>query len=140
MIGRALLITMAAIAVASPAWAQVSGVRGISGGVAALHNLVGPETSLYIDGQGTVGYLNSTGPFETYNFRTPTPNSPSWIGSMMTLGPRLAVGLISGGNQGFFSGRTGTQVLVSSPTVFPSPPRELPPLPEIESSILEEIP
>jgi hypothetical protein len=30
--------------------------------------------------------------------------------------------------------------LVSSPTVFPSPPRELPPLPPIESSILDDIP
>lgn len=138
---RILLLTVVIVAMHSPVWGQaVSGVRGISGGVAALHNLVGPETSLYIDGQGTVGYLNATGPFESFNFWTPTPNSPAWSGSMMTLGPRLAVGLVAGANQGFFSGRTGTQVLVSSPTVFPSPPVQLPPLPEIQSSLLEDIP
>ena len=59
---------------------------------------------------------------------------------MMTLGPRLAVGLVAGANQAFFSGGTGTVQLFSSPTVIPSPPRELPPLPEIQSSILDEIP
>ncbi len=56
---------------------------------------------------------------------------------MMTLGPRLAVGLIAGGNQSFFSLGTGTNILAGSPTVIPSPPRELPPLPEIESSLLD---
>ncbi len=127
------------IALNSPAWAQaVSGVRGISGGVGALHSLTGPTGNLYTDVQGTQGYLYSAGTFESFNFRT--PNGPAWSGSMMTLGPRLAVGLIAGGNQGFFSAGTGTNVLVGSPTVIPSPPRELLPLPEIESSILDEIP
>lgn len=121
------------------AWSQtVVGVRGITGGVGALHNLTGPEGSLYIDGQGTQGYLNNAGTFESYNFRI--PYGPGWSGSMMTLGPQLSVGLISGANQAAFNPRTGTTQLLSSPTVLPSVPRELPPLPEIRSSLLEEIP
>lgn len=59
---------------------------------------------------------------------------------MMTLGPQLSIGLISGENQAAFNPRTGTTQLVSSPTILPPPPRELPPLPEIESSILDDIP
>jgi hypothetical protein len=139
MIRRMFLVSVALVALHSPAWGQaVSGVRGISGGVGALHSLTGPTGSFYTDGQGTQGYLYSAGTFQSFNFRT--PNGPSWTGSMMTLGPRLAVGLISGGNQSFFSAGTGTNILVGSPTVIPSPPRELPPLPEIGSSILDEIP
>jgi hypothetical protein len=139
MIRRVFLVSVALVALHSPAWAQaVSGVRGISGGVGALHSLTGPTGSFYTDGQGTQGYLYSAGTFQSFNFRT--PNGPAWTGSMMTLGPRLAVGLISGGNQSFFSAGTGTNILVGSPTVIPSPPRELPPLPEIGSSILDEIP
>jgi len=139
MIRRVFLVSVALVALHSPAWAQaVSGVRGISGGVGALHSLTGPTGSFYTDGQGTQGYLYSAGTFESFNFRT--PNGPAWSGSMMTLGPRLAVGLVSGGNQSFFSAGSGTVQLFSSPTVIPSPPRELPPLPEIGSSILDEIP
>jgi hypothetical protein len=139
MIRRVFLVSVALVALHSPAWGQaVSGVRGISGGVGALHSLTGPTGSFYTDGQGTQGYLYSAGTFQSFNFRT--PNGPAWTGSMMTLGPRLAVGLISGGNQSFFSAGTGTNILVGSPTVIPSPPRELPPLPEIGSSILDEIP
>jgi hypothetical protein len=139
MIRRVFLVSVALVALHSPAWGQaVSGVRGISGGVGALHSLTGPTGSFYTDGQGTQGYLYSAGTFESFNFRT--PNGPAWSGSMMTLGPRLAVGLVSGGNQSFFSAGTGTVQLFSSPTVIPSPPRELPPLPEIGSSILDEIP
>ena len=139
MIRRVFLVSVALVALHSPAWAQaVSGVRGISGGVGALHSLTGPTGSFYTDVQGTQGYLYSAGTFESFNFRT--PNGPAWSGSMMTLGPRLAVGLISGANQSFFSAGTGTVQLFSSPTVIPSPPRELPPLPEIQSSILDEIP
>ena len=121
------------------AWAQtVSGVRGVSGGVGALHGLTGPTGGFYTDGQGTQGYLYSAGTFQSFNFRI--PNGPAWSGSMMTLGPRSTVGLIAGANQAFFSAGTGTTQLVGSPTVIPSPPRELPPLPEIDSSLLDEIP
>ena len=136
---RVLILSVVMLLFHAPAWAQaVSGVRGISGGVGALHGLTGPTGSFYTDVQGTQGYLYSAGTFESFNFRT--PNGPAWSGSMMTLGPRLAVGLIAGGNQGFFSAGTGTNVLAGSPTVIPSPPRELPPLPEIQSSLLDEIP
>ena len=139
MIRRVFLVSVALVALHSPAWGQaVSGVRGISGGVGALHGLTGPTGSFYTDGQGTQGYLYGAGTFESFNFRI--PNGPAWSGSMMTLGPRLAVGLVAGGNQAFFSAGTGTVQLFSSPTVIPSPPRELPPLPEIGSSILDEIP
>ena len=131
-----IFVAMLFIALNSPAWAQaVSGVRGINGGVGALHNLAGPEGSLYIDGQGTQGYINNAGTFESYNFRI--PYGPAWSGSMMTLGPQLSVGLISGANQAAFNPRTGISQLLSSPTVLPSVPRELPPLPEIESSLLD---
>ena len=136
---RVLILSVVMLLFHAPAWGQaVSGVRGISGGVGALHGLTGPTGSFYTDVQGTQGYLYSAGTFESFNFRT--PNGPAWSGSMMTLGPRLAVGLISGGNQAFFSTGSGTNVLVGSPTVIPSPPRELPPLPEIQSSLLDEIP
>ena len=139
MIRRVFLVSVALVALHSPAWGQaVSGVRGISGGVGALHSLTGPTGSFYTDGQGTQGYLYSAGTFESFNFRT--PNGPAWTGSMMTLGPRLAVGLVAGGNQSFFSAGSGTVQLFSSPTVIPSPPRDLPPLPELQSSILDEIP
>ena len=139
MVRQAFLVTVALVALHSPAWGQaVSGVRGISGGVGALHGLTGPTGSFYTDVQGIQGYLYSAGTFESFNFRT--PNGPAWSGSMMTLGPRSTVGLVAGANQSFFSAGTGTVQLFSSPTVIPSPPRELPPLPEIGSSILDEIP
>ena len=136
---RVLILSVVLLFFHASAWGQtVSGVRGINGGVGALHNLTGPEGSLYIDGQGAQGYLNNAGTFESYNFRI--PYGPAWSGSMMTLGPQLSVGLISGANQAAFSGRTGTTQLLSSPTVFPPVPRNLPPLPQIQSSLLDEIP
>lgn len=139
MIQRILLAAVVLVTLNAPAWGQaVSGVRGISGGVGALHNLTGTTGSLYLDGQGAQGSLYSAGTFESYNFRI--PNGPAWSGSMMTLGPRSTVGLVAGANQAFFSAGTGTVQLSSSPTVIPSPPREVPPLPEIQSSILDEIP
>lgn len=139
MIGRVFLVSAAVLVLHTQAWGQaVSGVRGISGGVGALHSLTGPTGSFYTDGQGTQGYLYGAGTFQSYNFRT--PNGPAWSGSMMTLGPRLAIGLVAGGNQAFFSAGSGTFQLFSSPTVIPPPPRELPPLPEVGSSILDEIP
>ncbi len=139
MIKRITLATVLLLLVNTNAWTQdVEGVRGISGGVAALHDLPGGPGSLFIDGQGTQGSLYNVGTFESYNFRV--PNGPGWTGSMMTLGPQGTVGLISGANQASFSASTGTSQLVRSPTVIPSPPRQLPPLPEIQSSILLEIP
>jgi hypothetical protein len=139
MMTRFCLAFGAVVVLASPVWGQaVSGVRGITGGVGALHNLTGPTGNLYVDAQGVQGYMYNAGTFESFNFRV--PNGPGWSGSMMTLGPQLSVGLIAGANQAAFSARTGTTALVSSPLVIPAPPRELPPLPEIQSSILDEIP
>lgn len=115
-------------AVGSPAWGQtVSGVRGFDGGVAPLFSLVGPG-SLYIDNQGTQGYMYNPGNnFQSFSFRNPT-TSQAWSGAVMTLGPQLSIGLIQGGNQ------------VGSPIVLPSPPRTTPPLPPIESTLLDDIP
>ena len=124
-LGRALLLAAAVILSNDPAWAQsVSGVRGFSGGTAALFSLTGPG-SLYVDSQGNQGYMYSSGNnFESFNFRL--ANGQANIGGMMTLGPQLSVGLIQGANQ------------VGSPTVFPPVPRLVAPLPPIQSSILDE--
>lgn len=109
-------------------WAQsVSGVRSFDGGVGPLFNLVGPG-NLYLDNQGTQGYLYTPGQnFESYSFRNPTTGQ-AWSGAVMTLGPQLSIGLIQGANQ------------VGSPVVLPGPPRQTPPLPSITSTLLDEIP
>src|SRR5919112_1716951 len=80
-------------------WAQsVSGVRSFDGGVAPLFSLVGPG-NLYLDNQGTQGYLYTPGQnFESYSFRNPTTGQ-AWSGALMTLGPQLSIGLIQGANQ-----------------------------------------
>lgn len=91
-----------------------------------------------MDGQGATGYIYNAGTFESYAFQI--PYGPSWIGGMMTMGPQLSIGLISGANQSSFSRSTGTTALVSAPTVIPPPPRSLPPLLPIQSTILEDIP
>jgi hypothetical protein len=124
-LGRFLLVAAALTCPGESAWAQsVSGVRGMSGGVGALFSLVGPG-NLYVDSQGNQGYMYTPGNnFESFNFRL--ANGQANIGGMMTLGPQLSVGLIQGANQ------------VGSPTVFPSLPRLVIPLPQIQSSILEE--
>jgi hypothetical protein len=124
MFKRALLLAVVTmVGFHAPAWGQtVSGVRGIGGGVGALFNLVG-NGNLYVDNTGTQGYMYPNGTFETYNFRS--ANGPQWSGGIMTLGPQLSVGLIQGANQG-----------ISSPTVLPPAPRALPPLPDVESSLL----
>lgn len=111
-----------------PASAQsVSGVRGFNGGVAPLFNLVGPG-NLYVDNQGTQGFIYNFGNnFESYNFRNPTTGQ-AWSGAIMTLGPQLSVGLIQGGNQ------------AGSPVVFPPVPRDVGPLPLIQSGLLDDIP
>src|SRR5829696_1398654 len=112
----------------STAFAQsVSGVRSFDGGVAPLFNLVGPG-NLYLDNQGTQGYLYTPGQnFESYSFRNPTTGQ-AWSGAVMTLGPQLSIGLIQGANQ------------VGSPVVLPGPPRQPPPLRSIQSTILDDIP
>jgi len=137
----ALLFLAIQALITNEAQAQsVSGVRGLNGGVAPLFNLTGPG-SLYVDSQGTQGSMYTPASnFESYNFRV--PNGQAWSGAMMTLGPQLSIGLISGANQSSFSTQTGTVQLSSSATIFPPMPRELPPLPRVQSSApdLEDIP
>jgi len=140
---RILSLSVVILLFHAPVWGQaVSGIRGVNGGVGALNNLPGSTSSLYIDGQGTQGFLSNPagtgGAFESYLFKS--PNGSTWIGGITTLGPQLNPGLVAGGNQSSFSLSSGTFVLSSSPTVIPPPPRDLPPLPEIGSPLLEEIP
>lgn len=119
--GLAALI-IAGWCVESPGWAQsVSGVRGFSGGVAPLVRF--PGGSLYLDNQGTQGFLYNPGQnFQTFSFRNPTTGQ-AWSGAVGTLGPQLSIGLIQGGNQ------TG------NPLVLPGPPRQTAPLPPIQSTL-----
>jgi hypothetical protein len=108
--------------VESPAWAQsVSGVRGFNGGVAPLVRF--PGGSLYIDNQGTQGFLYTPGQnFQTFSFRNPTTGQ-AWSGAVGTMGPQLSIGLIQGANQ------TG------NPLVLPGPPRQTAPLLPIQSTL-----
>jgi hypothetical protein len=110
------------------AWGQtISSVRSFDGGVAPLFRLPGLG-SLYLDNQGTQGYLYNPGNnFQSYSFRNPTTGQ-AWSGAVTTLGPQLSIGLIQGANQ------TG------SPLVLPGPPRQTAPLPLIQSTILDDIP
>jgi hypothetical protein len=112
----------------APAEAQtVSSVRSFDGGVAPLFSLVGPG-SLYLDNQGTQGFLYNPGNnFQSFSFRNPTTGQ-AWSGAVMTLGPQLSIGLIQGANQ------------VGSPVVLPAPPRQPPPLVDIQSTLLDDIP
>ena len=107
---RLVMVLFVFCSAASAAAQSVSGVRGLNGGVAPLFGLVGPGT-LYIDNQGTQGFIYTPGNnFESYSFRNPTTGQ-AWSGAMMTLGPQLSVGLIQGANQ------------VGAPVVFPPVPR-----------------
>ena len=110
------------------AWGQtISSVRSFDGGVAPLFRLPGLG-SLYLDNQGTQGFLYNPGNnFQSYSFRNPTTGQ-AWSGAVTTLGPQLSIGLIQGANQ------TG------SPLVLPGPPRQTAPLPSIQSTILDDIP
>jgi len=112
----------------SRVWGQsISSVRSFDGGVAPLFNLNGPG-NLYIDNQGTQGFLYNPGSnFESYSFRNPT-SGQAWSGAVTTLGPQLSIGLIQGANQS------------GSPLVLPGPPRQTAPLPSIQSTIFDEIP
>ena len=110
------------------AWGQsISSVRSFDGGVAPLFNLSGPG-SLYLDNQGTQGFLYNPGNnFQSFSFRNPTTGQ-AWSGAVTTLGPQLSIGLIQGANQ------------IGSPLVLPGPPRQTAPLPSIQSTILDDIP
>jgi hypothetical protein len=121
-------IVLVVFALESPAQAQsVSSVRSFDGSVAPLFSLVGPG-SLYLDNQGTQGFLYNPGNnFQSYSFRNPTTGQ-AWSGAVMTLGPQLSIGLIQGANQ------------VGSPVVLPAPPRQPPPLVDIQSTLLDDIP
>ncbi len=112
----------------SQAWGQsISSVRSFDGGVAPLFTLPGPG-SLYIDNQGTQGFLYNPGNnFQSYSFRNPTTGQ-AWSGAVTTLGPQLSIGLIQGANQS------------GSGLVLPGPPRQTAPLPSIQSTILDDIP
>ena len=112
----------------SQAWGQsISSVRSFDGGVAPLFKGPGPG-SLYIDNQGTQGFLYNPGNnFQSFSFRNPTTGQ-AWSGAVNTLGPQLSIGLIQGANQ------------IGSPLVLPGPPRQTAPLPTIQSTILDDIP
>ena len=112
----------------SRVWSQtISSIRSFDGGVTPLFR--GPGLgSLYIDNQGTQGFLYNPGNnFQSYSFRNPTTGQ-AWSGAVTTLGPQLSIGLIQGANQ------TG------SPLVLPAPPRLTAPVPSIQSTILDDIP
>jgi hypothetical protein len=126
MWGVAALMS-AAVCLDSSSWAQnVSGARSFGGGVAPLTRF--PGGNLYIDNQGTQGFLYTPGQnFETFSFRNPTTGQ-AWSGAVGTMGPQLSIGLIQGGNQS------------GNPLVLPGPPRQTVPLPRIQSTILDDIP
>ena len=112
----------------SRVWGQSSSsVRSFDGGVTPLFR--GPGIgSLYIDNQGTQGFLYNPGNnFQSYSFRNPTTGQ-AWSGALTTLGPQLSIGLIQGANQS------------GSGLVLPGPPRQTAPLPSIQSTILDDIP
>src|SRR5581483_966830 len=81
------------------------------GGVGVLFGLVGPG-NLYLDNQGTMGFMYTFTNFESFSFRNPVTGQ-AWSGAVMTLGPQLSIGLIQGTIQ------TGT------PVVLIPPPREV---------------
>lgn len=122
------LLLFALSSLNSQAWGQsISSVRSFDGGVAPLFGLSGPG-NLYIDNQGTQGFLYNPGNnFESFSFRNPTTGQ-AWSGAVTTLGPQLSIGLIQGANQ------------IGSPLVLPGPPRQTAPVPSIQSTILDEIP
>ena len=114
MFSMRLLHTFAFLLIAIVAWPilasaqSVSGVRAFGGGVGPLFGLVGPG-NLYLDNQGTQGYMYTPGKnFESYSFGNPTTGQ-YWSGAVMTLGPQLSVSIIQGSNQ------TGTGLVLVPP-------------------------
>ncbi|MGE0644152.1 MAG: hypothetical protein AB7P24_10810 [Nitrospira sp.] len=112
----------------TPAMAQslsgASSGQSLAGGVSPQFKFGGG--TLYIDNQGTQGFLYTPGQnFQSYSFRNPTTGQ-AWSGAVMTLGPQLSIGLIQGANQ------------VGTATVLPGPPRQTSPLPPIESGLFDE--
>ncbi|GKS65709.1 hypothetical protein YTPLAS72_30130 [Nitrospira sp.] len=100
--------------------------QSLAGGVSPQFKFGGG--TLYIDNQGTQGFLYTPGQnFQSYNFRNPSTGQ-AWSGAVMTMGPQLSIGLIQGANQ------------VGTSTVLPGPPRQPSPLPPIESTLLDELP
>lgn len=100
--------------------------QSLAGGVSPQFKFGGG--TLYIDNQGTQGFLYTPGQnFQSYNFRNPSTGQ-AWSGAVMTMGPQLSIGLIQGANQ------------VGTSTVLPGPPRQTSPLPPIESGLFDEIP
>lgn len=98
--------------------------QSLAGGVSPQFKFGGG--TLYIDNQGTQGFLYTPGQnFQSYSFRNPTTGQ-AWSGAVMTLGPQLSIGLIQGANQ------------VGTATVLPGPPRQTSPLPPIESGLFDE--
>ncbi|MCX5723968.1 MAG: hypothetical protein NTX84_05520 [Nitrospirae bacterium] len=122
------MVAVLVLALPSLTWGQsISSVRSFDGGVAPLFGLTGPA-NLYLDNQGTQGFLYNPGSnFQSYSFRNPTTGQ-AWSGAVTTLGPQLSIGLIQGANQS------------GSALVLPGPPRQSAPLPSIQSHILDEIP
>lgn len=124
-----LLIGAAAFIDASASAQSLSGAssgQSLAGGVSPQFKFGGG--TLYIDNQGTQGFLYTPGQhFESYNFRNPTTGQ-AWSGAVMTFGPQLSIGLIQGANQ------------IGTATVLPGPPRQTAPLPPIESGLIDEMP
>ena len=128
MIAMFALLLFVLPSVDSRVWGQsISSVRSFDGGVAPLFTLPG-SGSLYIDNQGTQGFLYNPGNnFQSFSFRNPTTGQ-AWSGAVTTLGPQLSIGLIQGANQ------------IGTPLVLPGPPRQTAPLPSIQSNLLDDIP
>ena len=78
----------------SQAWGQsTSSVRSFDGGVAPLFKMPG-ISSLYLDNQGTQGFLYNPGNnFQSFSFRNPTTGQ-AWSGAVTTFGPQLSIGFI----------------------------------------------
>jgi hypothetical protein len=123
-----VLLLFALLLLNSQTWGQsISSVRSFDGGVAPLFRSPGLG-SLYLDNQGTQGFLYNPGNnFQSFSFRNPTTGQ-AWSGAVTTLGPQRSIGLIQGANQS------------GSALVLPGPPRQTAPLPAIQSTILDEIP
>lgn len=126
--GFLCLLGGGALFVQTPAMAQslsgASSGQSLAGGVSPQFKFGGG--TLYIDNQGTQGFLYTPGQnFQSYSFRNPTTGQ-AWSGAVMTLGPQLSIGLIQGANQ------------VGTATVLPGPPRQTAPLPTIESGLFDE--